>query len=217
MQNPIIATLSDLRKIPVLECKEPAGTYENPIVPRSRARDGQPVPAHIIVRQTLVNKLNAAQKALQQQDPLLKLVVLEGLRAAADQAEHFEKILQKLAAQWPHKSKSFIEEQAHLQIAEPSVAGHPTGGAVDVTIYRRNKELDFKGQAGDVDNNMFSYTWADGLTKAQLANRLLLQNLMQEQGFAPFYAEWWHFSHGDREWAFFYGQPCAVYGPLTVG
>ena len=36
-------------------------------------------------------------------------------------------------------------------------------------------------------------TFAQGLTVDQRDLRLLLHDLMLENGFAPFYGEWWHF------------------------
>ena len=58
-------------------------------------------------------------------------------------------------------------------------------------------------------------TFAQGLTAAQRDLRLLLHDLMLENGFAPFY-ELWHFSYGDREWAAFYSRAKTVYSPLYL-
>jgi D-alanyl-D-alanine dipeptidase len=40
---------------------------------------------------------------------------------------------------------------------------------------------------------------------------------MTSVGFAPFDGEWWHFSYGDREWAYFYKKKNALYGQIKVG
>ena len=37
---------------------------------------------------------------------------------------------------------------------------------------------------------------------------------MQAQGFANYVREWWHYSYGDRYWAWMNGQPRAIYGPV---
>jgi diaminopimelate epimerase len=84
-------------------------------------------------------------------------------------------------------------EKAHKYIAEPTVAGHPTGGAVDV--YLEGMEIDFN----DCDynpNDTMQYK---------------LRMLMLERGFAPFEGEWWHFSYGDKEWAAYFDKPNAIY------
>ncbi|MGN0861939.1 MAG: M15 family metallopeptidase, partial [Stenotrophomonas koreensis] len=36
------------------------------------------------------------------------------------------------------------------------------------------------------------------VTPAQVANRNLLQQAMQAQGFEPYALEWWHFSHPEQ-------------------
>ena len=56
-------------------------------------------------------------------------------------------------------------------------------------------------------------TYAKGLTDEQIKNRKMLHDLMVEEGFAPFYGEWWHFSYGDREWAAFYDKE-TLYAPI---
>lgn len=56
------------------------------------------------------------------------------------------------------------------------------------------------------------------LTDSQLANntakknRKLLLDVMKAQGFVNYPTEWWHFSYGDRYWAYHQQAPCAIYG-----
>ena len=84
-------------------------------------------------------------------------------------------------------------EQAHKFIAEPTVAGHPTGGAVDV--YFEGMKIEFKNCEYNPQNK----------------KQYKLRMLMMERGFAPFDGEWWHFSYGDKEWAVYYNKPNAIY------
>ena len=44
---------------------------------------------------------------------------------------------------------------------------------------------------------------------------MLLRKIMMQVGFAPYDAEWWHFSYGDREWAFYCKKPYALYDQIT--
>ena len=39
---------------------------------------------------------------------------------------------------------------------------------------------------------------------------------MLEQEFAPYDGEWWHFSYGDREWAFYYKKEKALYKQVNA-
>jgi len=50
-----------------------------------------------------------------------------------------------------------------------------------------------------------------------MKNRILLRYLLKKQGFAPYDGEWWHFSYGDREWAFYYKKKNAIYGQVSPG
>jgi D-alanyl-D-alanine dipeptidase len=103
----------------------------------------------------------------------------------------------------------------HNFVAVPSVAGHPTGGAVDATIVdAQGKELDMGTKIGDFSDPEKIKTFSKKISKKQLKNRLLLHEVMVKEGFAPFYGEWWHFSYGDREWACFYGKKRSIYSPI---
>jgi len=101
-------------------------------------------------------------------------------------------------------------------VALPSFAGHPTGGAVDVTLAENGRELNMGCAITDFSCQDLLSTFAAGLTDEQKRCRRWLHDLMLTAGFAPFYGEWWHFSYGDREWAAFYSRPQAKYGPLYL-
>ena len=42
-------------------------------------------------------------------------------------------------------------------------------------------------------------------------NRMLLRKVMMQAGFAPYDGEWWHFSYGDKEWAYYYKKKRYLY------
>ena len=44
------------------------------------------------------------------------------------------------------------------------------------------------------------------------ANRQLLLSSMRAVGFVNYSHEWWHYSYGDRYWAFRTNAPAAIYG-----
>jgi D-alanyl-D-alanine dipeptidase len=60
----------------------------------------------------------------------------------------------------------------------------------------------------------FCETRAEGVTGAARANRLLLCEAMEAQGFVNYHREWWHYSFGDRWWAAHKGEVRAFYGPV---
>jgi zinc D-Ala-D-Ala dipeptidase len=45
-------------------------------------------------------------------------------------------------------------------------------------------------------------------------HRDVLASAVDGAGFVNYPAEWWHWSHGDRYWAFQTGQDASRYGPL---
>ena len=92
--------------------------------------------------------------------------------------------------------------------------------------YRRNDTgiqnmVTYEGQEVDMGGHIAEFkcpelipTYSPMATPEQAKWRHLLHDLMIEEGFAPFYGEWWHFSYGDKEWAVFYQQPAAIYSPF---
>jgi D-alanyl-D-alanine dipeptidase len=94
---------------------------------------------------------------------------------------------------------------------------HSTGGAVDVTLIDADgAELDM-GTAYDAspeESGGLCYTHAEGLTPAARENRGLLIRLMAGAGFANYATEWWHWSYGDRYWAYSTARSAALYGSL---
>jgi len=54
----------------------------------------------------------------------------------------------------------------------------------------------------------------DDLARDEHRNRRLLVDAMTGAGFVNYEHEWWHYSYGDRYWAFTTGADTALYGGL---
>ena len=195
----------------------PAGTGDEPLVPatthdpeiREAPIDGR----RVVVRETVAHMLAAASALVRESGA--RLQIADGHRPAARQERYFAEAWEMMRAAHPQVDDRELRELVHALCAVPDVAGHPTGGAVDVTaVGPDGSELDMGGALGDFDDLARIPTFAPGLTAEQHGNRMLLHDAMVAAGFAPFYGEWWHFSYGDREWAAFYERPAALYGPL---
>ena len=108
-------------------------------------------------------------------------------------------------------------EYIHEKIAVPEVSGHPTGGAVDIIIYNSDtkKYLNFGSDVLDYSTTQ-CYYYNENISDEAILNRKMLRNLMIEQEFAPYDGEWWHFSYGDKEWAFFYKKEKALYNQMKI-
>jgi D-alanyl-D-alanine dipeptidase len=88
---------------------------------------------------------------------------------------------------YPNEAKSKLF--AHGYIAEKSA--HSRGSAVDLTLTRNGVPLDM-GSGFDLMDRL-SHHGAEGITKEQAENRLLLKTLMERHGFVAYECEWWHY------------------------
>ena len=168
----------------------------------------------IFVRKSLIQRLRAAQDTLESLLPDCTLEVVYGYRHLSIQLEAYEKIKKKLSSEERYATEAELKEQVHHFIAVPEVAGHPTGGAVDIRITdAAEKPLDMGTNVHDFVKN--SYVHSPFISKTAWHNRQLLRLCMTTAGFAPYDGEWWHFSYGDREWAKYYGKPRAIYDQIV--
>jgi|GEM_PF-13788 len=181
-------------------------------------RDMENEVPNIIVRKSVYKKLCDADRALK----LLpgyedcQLVVTYGYRSPKVQAEAYARQLDIEQRAHPGVSSLALREAVHRVIAYPAVAGHPTGGAVDVIIYdiQRRKFLDFGSDLSDAST--LAYYEAAGISTAARAHRKTLREVLCAQGFVPYDGEWWHFSYGDREWAYYLHRHAQLTGGAPV-
>lgn len=166
----------------------------------------------IIVRKSVAKKLAKANWKLREKNFNYTLYVTYGYRLLEIQTERFQKEFSRCDNELSVEEK---KEFTHKKIAVPEVAGHPTGGAIDITIFdkKRNEFLDMGCMISDFSKSADKKraTFSKEITEIQEQNRLLLHDTLITQGFCPYYEEWWHFSYGDKEWAWFYGKNNAIY------
>lgn len=171
----------------------------------------------ILVRKTVAIKLQKADRALKALCPTWELYVTCGYRSLEMQTMKFQKTLIRTIRNGFIPNPIDLYEQVHEQIAVPTVAGHPTGGAIDVYIMdtKTNIPVDFGSKIYDYTTNLYP-TFEKGISKKAKQNRMMLRRVMMKAGFAPYDGEWWHFSYGDREWAYYYGKKNALYKQISV-
>ena len=162
-------------------------------------------------RKEIAEKLDEISKELLNINKDASLVVSNVYRHPKIQEENFKKVFNDIKAKFPLLSQDEQIEKTHLIIAYPKVAGHPTGGAIDLTIKIGDTLLDMGCEIGDFDKEEYLPVKNSYITKEQFENRLMLRKLMIRHEFAPFNGEWWHFSFGDREWAKIYNKEYAIY------
>jgi len=170
-------------------------------------RDMEDTIPNIIVRETVYKKLCKVDKTLKQTYPNCQLVVIYGYRSPDIQKKEFDRIKNELRDGYPDANDSDLNEATHRIIAVPDVAGHPTGGAVDVTIFDFTKQeyWVFGTQIHEFKTKRVYYDSPEVKKNDPQAmkNRKFLRSIMGKQDFVPYDGEWWHFSYGDKEWAFY--------------
>lgn len=164
----------------------------------------------IPIRKTVYEKLISASKKLKKVNPNYKLIVVYGFRDLKMQEKYFNEILESIKNNFSNQIDMY--EYIHEKIAVPEVSGHPTGGAVDIEIFdiSKNQVLDFGTEIHDWDTTD-TYYISNNISDTAKKNRKLLRDIMLEENFAPYDGEWWHFSYGDKEWAFYYKKNIALY------
>lgn len=171
----------------------------------------------ILVRQSIKNKLQLAARQINTINKNWQLLVTYGYRSPQIQIKYFWYKLEQIATTQPPQvpSPTSLYEDIHRSVAVPYVAGHPTGGAVDVCLINTNNQLVDCGSTLYDIKNYNRYTFAPIKPLAYKA-RFTLRQAMMAQGFAPFDGEWWHFSYGDNEWAAYYRKPYALYSQVKT-
>lgn len=167
----------------------------------------------IPVRKSVYNKLIQVAKKLKVVNKHYKIIVVYGFREIKKQERYFNEILEEVKGKFENEMDMY--EYIHEKIAVPSVSGHPTGGAVDVAIYNEETKniLNFGTEILDFTSNRCYYKNGE-ISEEAKNNRALLRGMMLEEGFAPYDGEWWHFSYGDKEWAFYYNKHKALYNQI---
>lgn len=166
------------------------------------------------LRKSVVEKLKNASVELRKEFPEYQFKLVYAYRHPEVQEKYFK--IQKEKINNGTMSEEDINERVHMFIASPDVAGHPTGAAIDITITTKDGDLDMGTDVADFSNKEKINTFYKGLTDEQKNNRDLLRKFLIDQGFAPFDFEWWHFSYGDKDWAYYYEEPSAIYDKISI-
>lgn len=166
-----------------------------------------------LAREAIALKLRLAVKTL---PAGLGFLVKETLCPAELQVRFFEKYLHRLAKMFPEMNPEQRIEMASRFIAPPDVAGHLTGGAVDLTLCDLDGYALDMGCAYDADettSNGACFSFCATIAPEAEKNRRILFSALETQGLINYPFEWWHCSYGDKYWAAISGSEYAIYGP----
>lgn len=170
-----------------------------------------------MLRQGVLNALLAAQKRLQAQRPSWKIMLFDVYRPNSVQLYMVERefgIKAREAGLDPgtltKEQRDRLAEKVYQYWAVPSdnpatPPPHSTGATMDITLadaygHEINMGSPIDEGAPPAAPDYFANT-IDEDGRRYHANRCLLRDIMQAEGFRQHPGEWWHFSKGDQLWA----------------
>lgn len=163
------------------------------------------------LRRPVLDRLLSAAEALPDD---LRLSLVEGYRPAALQAQYFEGYRALLLEADARLSLAEAGRLASRHVSPPAVAPHTAGAAADVTLTTpEGVELDLgcPVNATPEESGGRCYTAHPAVTGDALLLRRELGRALGGVGLVNYPTEWWHWSWGDRYWAFVTGEGAARY------
>jgi D-alanyl-D-alanine dipeptidase len=160
------------------------------------------------LRAGVVDRLANAQASLPHG---YQFQIKEGWRPIWVQERLWEQSLAQLRACRPGLTGEELRKENTRFTAPPdSAPPHSTGGAVDLVLFHHGEPADMGwGFNLPGEGSRTAYLVADHVR----SNRDILAQAMDIAGFINYPAEWWHWSYGDRYWAFQTSHEAALYGP----
>jgi D-alanyl-D-alanine dipeptidase len=197
--------LSDERitSIPAIECGEPVVD----LYTRRLATTGRQ-----FAREGVADRLAIADTFLPSG---IRLQVVEGLRPVESQREIYAGYCAELTRLHPGIADDDVHILASRFVAPIEVAPHVAGAAVDLTLVGAHGPLDLGTpiDATPEQSDGACFFAAANISREARTNRALLADVLSAAGLVNYPTEWWHWSYGDRYWAYVEDRPTALYGP----
>ena len=138
------------------------------------------------------------------------------LRPLYTQKEYFDKKFKENLSKLKDKELAYQETSKSVSPFIDNIPTHATGAAIDITLFyiddQANKLMDL-GKFDVISGpNEQQYTFSENTNKEQRRNRLMLLDAATKAGLVNYGFEWWHYSYGDKMWAYVKKQKTAVYG-----
>lgn len=149
-----------------------------------------------------------------------RLLVREAHRSPAEQHRILTAYRAALLRRTPDLDELTLRRMASRFVAPLDVAPHVAGAAVDLTLGDASGRVLAMGRAGAGDDaersaRICAFASEDIDAEAR-ANRDLLGGALSAAGLVNYPSEWWHWSFGDRYWAYATSAGTAIYGPVDA-
>ncbi len=223
MNNKLYIADPEILSIPITECNEPVVDIKNydDILFGTPPEHPSTEPDYTKIRESVYRKICAAQKDLPKG---LRFRLYEGYRSLAVQKMLFDQQFKKTEQKIPHASyEEKFHETTRLVSSVLNLDGsinippHNTAGAIDIEIIDSHGNLLDMGMTAaqwvDADAELCA-TYSTLISDKVQQNRMILLEVLEEQGFVNYPHEWWHFSYGDRYWAYYQAKKIAIYDSL---
>jgi D-alanyl-D-alanine dipeptidase len=177
---------------------------------------------YIKLRESVYLKLIEAQKTLPNG---LQFCVYEGYRSLKLQHKLFHDrylLLKQEHPDWDHvqlfhETTKLVSPVTNLD-GFRNIPPHSTGAAIDIYLIDNNKRIVDMGikvadWMQDIDGSI-SKTDSSKISNISRQNREIMSSSLTKAGFVNYPGEYWHWSYGDRYWAFHVGAKEALYGTV---
>lgn len=175
--------------------------HKNILIDESKSQISSKSDLFCYAREMIIEKLIDATGYLPEG---YQFLIKEAYRPLSQQKKSFEKVFNNYKIQYPQKNEIEIYKMTCEYVAPVKVAGHPTGGAIDISLLKDGIEVDMGTEFNDmpISPENRTYLYSEYISDADKANRKILIDCMEKIGFANYPTEWWHWSYGDCYWAF---------------
>lgn len=222
-KNIILISDPEVLAIPITENKEPLVDLKNQsIIAYGPSPEIPNNEDYTKMRRTVYEKLVQAQALLPKG---VKLCLYEGYRSFSLQRLLFENRFSKVRALQPNWSEVQVFDETTRLVSpvmnkdgSQNIPPHSTGAAIDVyLIDEMGQPLDMGIQVKDwMDDEDGSLSQTESRTISADAQhyRAIMNKALLTTGFINYPTEYWHWSYGDRYWAYQTEHPQAIYGSV---
>lgn len=176
------------------------------------------------MRKTVYEKLCEAQSLLPKG---VRFCLYEGWRSLTLQRELFTEMYENNRENFPEMGDEELFFET-MKLVSPvtlpngtlNIPPHSTGAAIDVYLIDDEGALLDMGMPIDQWSfdigALLSQTDSSHISPDARANREIMSAALSKAGFINYPTEYWHWSYGDRYWAYYKEASHALYGPVEV-
>lgn len=213
-------THASIRDVPIIENGDPLIDLRDQNIISYDATFLEENPDCTIVRKTVYEKLCEAQKLLPNG---IRFQMNIGLRSLTVQARLFNEMHAELKKKFPNMNEKELFQETSKFVApiikpdgSQNVPPHSTGGAIDIVLMNDDGcSLDMGIDPNDHYNEEIIRTDSTCISLEARKNRDIMGKALSAVGLVNYPAEFWHWSYGDRRWAFVTGAEYSCYGPVA--